>query len=174
MKVGYIKEMKYYPLEEQQELLLSSGCTKIYDESRLDIYDLLGTLNAEDMIVITRLSICATQTKDLHQFLSQLQAKEIKLEVVQQETPSIEVLTGFLELILTFQKDLQYQRQAVGISKAKRKGIRFGRPIKMKQANVIKAIRFKNNGYTSKEVANRFNVGKSTLLRYIAEFRKSA
>ena len=69
---------------------------------------------------------------------------------------------------------MQYQRQAVGIKSAIKRGVRFGRPTKMKQANVIKAIRFKNNGYTSKEVANRFNVGKSTLLRYIAEFRKSA
>ena len=53
---------------------------------------------------------------------------------------------------------MQYQRQAVGIKSAIKRGVRFGRPTKMKQANVIKAIRFKNNGYTSKEVANRFNV----------------
>ena len=81
---------------------------------------------------------------------------------------------GILKLLLTFEKDIQYQRQAVGIQSAIKRGVRFGRPMKMKQANVIKAIRFKNNGYTSKEVANRFNVGKSTLLRYIADFKKSA
>ena len=174
MKVGYIKEMKKYPLEQQQESLVSNGCSKIYKQSSTSSKELMNELQAKDTVVVTRLAICANSTKDLHQFLLQLQAKEIRLEVLQQDIPSVKSLIKFLELLLTFQKDIQHQLQAVGIKSAIKRGVRFGRPTKMKQANVIKAIRFKNNGYTSKEVANRFNVGKSTLLRYIAEFRKSA
>jgi len=80
----------------------------------------------------------------------------------------------YLELFIRFEKDSAQQRQSEGIAAAHAKGVRFGRPKKMKHKNVIKAIRYKNSGYTSKEVANRFNVGRSTLLRYIAKFHKKS
>lgn len=174
MKIGYIKDMKKYPSEKQLELLLTLECDEIHNHSKISTQELLHQLQVNDTLCIARLSIIANSTKELYQFLLELQAKEVNLDVVEQETPFLDTLISFLELILTFQKDLQYQRQAVGIQSAIKRGVRFGRPTKMKQANVIKAIRFKNNGYTSKEVANRFNVGKSTLLRYIAEYKKSA
>jgi len=69
--------------------------------------------------------------------------------------------------ILEFVEDLRKEKQAVGIYNAKAKGKRFGRPSKLTVNKVIKAIELKKFN-TSEQVANRLGVGKSTLLRHIA------
>ncbi len=74
---------------------------------------------------------------------------------------------------ITRSSDIRYQRHMMGIIKAKAKGIRFGRPRKLSQNKLLKAISLKELGFTSLEVANRFHVSKSTLLRNIVEYREA-
>ncbi|WP_434282556.1 helix-turn-helix domain-containing protein [Aliarcobacter cryaerophilus] len=47
----------------------------------------------------------------------------------------------------------------------------LGRPPKLTQQQVLKAIELKNN-QSSQNVASRFGVGRSTLLRHIAKQRE--
>jgi len=50
---------------------------------------------------------------------------------------------------------------------------RVGRPPKLTQKQVLKAIKLKEQ-QTSKQVASKFNVGRSTLYRYIAKVKKAS
>jgi len=183
MKIGYIKETRKQSLDLQTEILLSNGCVKLYQEikpsnniySKSEVLEkAIEEMQANDTLMITRLSVFASSTTNLHKLLERLQSKHIAFYTIEQDVPVDKLFIKYLEIFITFEKELHYQRQVDGISSAMMKGIKFGRPIKMKRKNVIKAIRFKKSGHTSNEVARRFDVGKSTLLRYIAEFYKSA
>ena len=73
---------------------------------------------------------------------------------------------------MEFVEDLRKEKQAVGIYKAKQNGKRLGRPSKLNLKKVEKAIYLKQFN-TSQQVANRFGVGTSTLLRHIAKLKKA-
>jgi len=74
--------------------------------------------------------------------------------------------------LLEFVEDLRKEKQAVGIHRAKQKGVKLGRPSKLTLNKVLKAINLKRYN-TSEQVANRFGVGRSTLLRHIAKYNSS-
>ncbi|MCX6077303.1 MAG: helix-turn-helix domain-containing protein [Campylobacterales bacterium] len=69
--------------------------------------------------------------------------------------------------------DIHYQRQIQGIAKAQSRGVRFGRKRKLDIIKVSQAIELKERGYTNQQIANKFKVGRSTLLCYIAEHRET-
>ena len=75
--------------------------------------------------------------------------------------------------LIEFIDDIKIEKQVYGISKAKANGVRLGRPPKLTKQQVLKAIELKHN-QTSQNVANRFGVGRSTLLRHIAKQKKAS
>lgn len=72
-----------------------------------------------------------------------------------------------------FLEDIKYQRQQMGIIKSKAHGVHCGRSRKLSDIKLLKAIYLKEHGYTNLQVANKFHVSRSTLLRNLAEKRKA-
>jgi len=166
-KIGYIRASLKEEIEEQSEVLIAAGCSKIYVEpkeninyeSKIKLSKMIDTIENKDIIAVTRLSIITS----------------IILEVVEQNfiSSNIYSLNELLLYLSEFIEDINYEKQAYGIQEAKDKGKRFGRPPKLTAREVLKAIELKQNN-TSQQVANRFRVGRSTLLRHIARSKKSA
>jgi DNA invertase Pin-like site-specific DNA recombinase len=52
--------------------------------------------------------------------------------------------------------------------------VKFGRESKFNDEKVIEAIRMQEDGMTNQQIADKFEIGRSTLLRYISEYKKSA
>ena len=104
-----------------------------------------------------------------------LETKRVTLQVTKQQFLSSESynLDELLFYISEFIEDIRVEKQAYGIQEAKENGKRLGRPPKLSDKEVFKVIELKQNN-TSRQIANRFRVGKSTLLRHIARSRKSA
>ena len=176
MKIGYSKLLYKHLLSFQLEKL-QPLCDDIFIESSKNVEykeELLQKLSAGDTIVATRFIVIAGNLQELMQLLKRFNNMSIDLVIIEQEfaTTKQYELEYLLELLSGFIKDIQYQRQMQGITKAKAKGVKFGRPKKMTIRGVEKAIRLKHR-YTSKQVANKLGVGKSTLLRYIADYKKA-
>jgi DNA invertase Pin-like site-specific DNA recombinase len=73
------------------------------------------------------------------------------------------------------QTDLRAERQAEGIKSAMKRGVKFGAKRKMSDEQVLEAIELQKNGeMTNQELADRFGVGRSTLLRYIARYKNKS
>jgi len=68
--------------------------------------------------------------------------------------------------------DIRYQRQIMGVIKAKAHGVHIGRPRKLSQEKLLQALDLKQY-HTNLHVANKFGVSKSTLLRNLGEFREA-
>jgi len=74
-----------------------------------------------------------------------------------------------------FENDIRKERQAEGIKSAIKRGVKFGAKRKMTNEQVVEAIELQNSGeFTNQQIADRFGVGRSTLLRYLAEFKKKS
>ena len=136
---------------------------------------MIQELNTGDTLVVTRFIIVANDIQELLHLFKQLTQKGIWFTAIEQEysTKISHPLSYTLQLIEQFLEDIRKQNQIMGIIKAKAHGIHIGRPRKLNENRILKALSLKELGYTSKDVANRLNVSKSTLLRNIAEFREA-
>lgn len=81
-------------------------------------------------------------------------------------------MIGLLSIISEFETDLRSERQREGIQNALKKGVKFGRePIVLSDDQIIEAMELKDSGETSQEVAQKFNISRSTLLKKIREYK---
>ena len=183
MKIGYIRAtIKEEEVEQQSELLIKAGCIKLYVESSNNInfkskqklHEAIKSITIGDTISVTRLSVLSHSVQNHLEIMYQLQDKQVLLEAIEQQYSSNEThsMDELLYYLIEFVEDLRKEKQAVGIYKAKEKGKRLGRPPLLTKNKVIKAINLKRFN-TSQQVANRFGVGTSTLLRHIANYRKA-
>lgn len=81
-------------------------------------------------------------------------------------------MIGLLSIISEFETDLRSERQSDGISSALKRGVKFGRKAKFDNKKVLEAIKMQNDGIINQEIADHFEIGRSTLLRWIANYKK--
>ena len=84
--------------------------------------------------------------------------KKIKLKRIKESITEIE-----------FVEDIKVEKRVLGMLNGKR----VGRPLKLTAKQVVQAIKLKQNN-TSKQVANKFGVARSTLLRHIAKQKRAS
>jgi len=84
------------------------------------------------------------------------------------------VFLGLLSVIAEFETDLRAERQAEGIKSALARGVKFGAKRKMTEEQVVEAMELQKKGeMTNQQIADMFEVGRSTLLRYVGEGKRS-
>ncbi len=184
MKLGYARvSSSGQNLESQLEKLQSVGCDKIFQEkmsgtkadNRTQLQEAIAFAREGDIFIVTRLDRCSRSVNDLYKIMEQLKEKGVEFKATEQEldttTSTGRLMIGLLSIVSAFETDLRAERQADGIKSALNRGVRFGRTSKMTPDEVIAAVKLKENGYTNQELADRFSVGKSTLLRYLAAYK---
>jgi DNA invertase Pin-like site-specific DNA recombinase len=179
MKIGYIQSTSKLEIEVQSELLISQGCSKIYVETSKNLnykdkhklQEAIDSLSSGDTLAVTRLSILCISVQALLEVMFELEDKDVILEVVQQNFSSNDThsLDELLLYLIEFVEDIKTEKRIIGILKGKR----VGRPPKLTKQQVLKAIKLKEQ-QTSNQVASRFNVGRSTLYRYIAKVKEAS
>ena len=140
-------------------------------QSKEKLKDAIESLLKGDTLAVTRLSILCISVQSLLEIMYELKNKDVSLEVIQQNFNSKDnhSLDELLLYLIEFVEDIKVEKRVIGMLNGKR----VGRPLKLTQQQIFQAIKLKQK-YTSKQVANRFKVGKSTLLRYIARSKMSA
>lgn len=182
-KIGYIQTTSKLQIEEQSELLISNGCSKIYVETSNDLnyqskqklQSVIDSLSSGDILAVTRLSILCISVQSLLEVMYELDTKEVTLEVVQQKfiSKDTHTINELLFYLIEFIDDIKIEKQIYGLETAKEQGKQIGRPPKLTAQQVLKAIELKKRS-TSNQVASRFGVGRSTLLRHIAKQKKAS
>ena len=178
MKIGYVKQTFKCLISEQLKQLNNFNCTEIKtvpannaDYVKSDI----SKLNKSDEIVVVKLIVLANNIQELLEVIKLVEEKELKLHVLQYNfINSYPVsLLQLLKVLNQFIKDVIKQKQLLGIIKAKAKGKHLGRPRKLNQKKLLKALELRDY-YTNEEVAKMLKVSKSTLLKNVAEYRSKA
>jgi len=187
MRVGYARVSSTgQNLEAQVELLKRAGCEKIFQEKksgtkradRVELENALEFVREGDTFLVTRLDRCSRNTLDLYKILELLKSKKVDFKATEQEfdtsTSTGKLMVGLLSVIAEFETDLRAERQAEGIKSAMARGVKFGAKRKMTEEQVLEAIALQKSGaFTNQQIADKFGVGRSTLLRYVSEYKKS-
>lgn len=187
MKVGYARvSSQGQNLETQIEILKKAGCEKIFQEkksgkssnNRIEFQSALDFVRDGDILMVTRLDRFARGNIDLYKNLEILQNKKVELKATNQDFDTTSsygrAMFGVIATMAEFEIDLKAERQAEGIKNAQARGVKFGAKPKMTIEQVQEAESLQKTGKkTNQQIADYFGVGRSTLLRYLANYKKS-
>ena len=187
MKVGYARVSSTgQNLESQIDALEKAGCEKIFKEKKIgkqqdnrqELKNALEFVRSGDEFIVTRLDRCSRSVGDLHNILEVLNSKDVSFKTTEQDldtsTSTGKLMIGMLSVISAFETDLRAERQADGIKSAKKRGVKFGRQSKLTDEDVISIIDLQREAQlTNQQIADKFNIGRSTLLRYVANYKKT-
>ncbi len=185
MKVGYARVSSTgQNLQSQLEALEKAGCDKIFQEKksgtkmgRPELDNAIEFCREQDTLIVTRLDRCSRNVKDLHQVIETLNNKGVNFKATEQEidtnTSAGRLMIGLLSIVSAFETDLRAERQADGIASAKRRGVKFGATAKLSNEDIKEIIELQTNSdLTNQQIADKFDIARSTLLRYVANYKK--
>ena len=178
MKIGYARVSSAgQNLDVQQEKLLAFGCEKLYlekqsgksSENRPELKEALGYAREGDIFVITRLDRLARSLLDLVKIVEMFEKKGIGFIVLDQQidttTSAGRLMFHILSAIGEFERELINERVKDGIIKAKDKGVKFGRKVKLTPEQLAEfRLEFENppNGATKTDIARKWGLSRAS------------
>jgi DNA invertase Pin-like site-specific DNA recombinase len=167
-------------LASQDAELHAAGCAKVYAEKisgarsdRPELAKALKRLTVGDVLIVTRLDRLARSTRDLLNILDDIAKRGAGFKSLHDawaDTTSahgrlmVTILAGLAE----FERELILARTSDGRTRAKARGIRFGRPAALTVHQRQEALQRLANGEAQANVARSFNVSQATISRLAA------
>ena len=164
-------------LEAQQDALKAAGAHKIFIEkitgtkaSRPELDKLREQMREGDTLVITRLDRLGRSTKDLLSISSELEEKQVELEVIEQnintKTPEGKLFFTMIAAFSQFEHDLLVARTKDGLAAARARGRLGGRKPKLTEAQKKQIqILYAAKELTVREIASLFSITPPTVYR---------
>ena len=125
-----------------------------------------------DVVLVTELSRWGRSTTDLLATLRELEARHVSLVALNGmafdlSTPHGRMMATVLAGIAEFERELIRQRTDEGRQAARKRGVSFGRPPKLRPDQQELVTRLLQEGRSVSEVARTFNVHPATIYRCI-------
>lgn len=174
--IGYARVSTYQQhLDSQHQRLTESGAIKIFNDvisgknfKRQGLDDLLKYARANDTICVVRLDRLGRSLKDLLDIVDTLKSRQIGLisleENIDTTSASGELIFHFFGAIAQFERRLIAERTKDGLTAAKLKGKKLGRP-ELDKDKLDSAMKLVNAGISPTQAAKQLNIGRSTLYR---------
>lgn len=164
-------------LESQIEHLRAASCTIIFSETasgakteRRELRKCIGKLKAGDVLVVTRLDRLARSTRDLLNVLAEVAEKGAAFRSIcdawaDTTTPHGRLMLTILGGLAEFERELIRTRTGEGRTRAKARGIKFGRKPKLSADQQAYVAKLKANGESVRHIARIMGVSKATIGR---------
>ena len=178
MLLGYARvSTDAQSLDAQLAALKVAGCERVYsekrsgaDSSRQALAKLIKEASPGDTVVVTRLDRLARSTRDLLNVLDQLGKDDIGFKSLRETSvdttsPQGRLVVNILASISEFERELIHARMTEGRTRAKAKGVKFGRRHKLSPFQREEASARLRAGETLKDVAKTYGVDISTIWR---------
>jgi DNA invertase Pin-like site-specific DNA recombinase len=183
MKIGYARiSTKEQSFDLQIDSLKKVGCKKIYKEiisgaraERQVLNELLSNIRAGDVLVIWKLDRLGRSLKHLVELINGLMDKDIGLKSINDPidttTAQGRLVFNIFASLAEFERDLIRERTNAGLSAARSRGKRGGRPKGLTQkAEAISCAAetlYKERKLSVQQIADRLGIAKSTLYSYL-------
>jgi DNA invertase Pin-like site-specific DNA recombinase len=167
-------------VEAQVRQLTKAGCKKVFRETasgaktdRTQLRKALEQIDADDVLMVTRLDRLARSTRDLLNTLATVADRKAgfrSLGDTWADTTSphgclmLTVLGGLAE----FERELIRARTGEGRARAKARGVKMGRPPKLTPHQIKEALHRRDAGEPMRDIARTYNVSHSTISRLSA------
>jgi DNA invertase Pin-like site-specific DNA recombinase len=164
-------------LDAQQSALRSAGATQVFAEKisgavtdRAALARAIASLEAGDVLVVTKLDRLARSTRDLLNTLAQIAEAGASLKSLgdgwaDTTTPHGKLMVTVLGGLAEFERHLILSRTAEGRARAKARGVRFGRKPKLTKHQQAEAKARIAEGETLTAIARSYNVSHMTISR---------
>lgn len=183
MKVGYARvSTKEQSFDLQIDALKKVGCEKIYKEiisgakaERQVLNDLLLNIRSGDVLVIWKLDRLGRSLKHLVELVNDLMEKDIGLlsinDPIDTTTAQGRLVFNIFASLAEFERDLIRERTNAGLSAARARGKKGGRPKglspKAEETSYAAAALYRERSLTVQQIADRLGIAKSTLYTYL-------
>jgi DNA invertase Pin-like site-specific DNA recombinase len=178
MKLGYARvSTEDQRLDAQRARLNEAGCGRLYEEKILGatrqrpaLERLLQEMRTDDILVITRLDRLARSTAELLRIAAVIVEKNGGLQSLEEPwadttTPAGRMVLTMFSGVAEFERALIRHRTDEGRQGARRRGVSFGRPQKLRPDQKTLALTLVQEGRSISEVARTFNVHPATIHR---------
>ncbi|MDR1532428.1 MAG: recombinase family protein [Clostridiales bacterium] len=147
------------------------------DTNRPQLQRLLMTVKSGDTIIVESVSRLARNTRDLLDLVEQLAATGVDFisqkENIDTTTPTGKFMLTVFGAVAELERSYIKQRQAEGISSAKRRGVHMGRPVKQAPDGFGELVkRWERKEIPLHKVLSHCGISESTFYRRLAEHRR--
>src|SRR5271163_1307630 len=169
MKYGYARVSpggKSESVDAQTRQLTNAGCKKVFPDvhvsgaktDRAQLRRLLDQLEADDVVMVTRLDRLARSTRDLLNILATITGKKAGFRSLGDTWADTTTSHGRLMLtvlggLAEFERDLIRARTGEGRARAVARGVKMGRKAKLTPHQQKEAIKRRDRGETLAEIA---------------------
>ena len=165
-------------LDIQLSKLKAFGCDPIFSDKltgttadRPSLKECRTYIRKGDSLVITKMDRLARSTFHLTQIAEELKVKGADLVVLDQNidtsTSTGKLLFNMLASIAEFETEIRRERQMEGISRAKDKGVQFGRKAKLTEEEVQELRKKRSDGVLIKDLMKNYGLSKATIYRLL-------
>jgi DNA invertase Pin-like site-specific DNA recombinase len=178
MKLGYARvSTDGQSVEAQVRQLTKAGCSKVFRETasgaqtdRAQLRRALSQLDAGDVLMVTRLDRLARSTRDLLNTLATITDGKAGFRSLGDQWADTTTAHGRLMLtvlggLAEFERELIRARTGEGRARAVARGVKLGRKPKLTPHQVKEALRRRDAGEATREIARTYNVSHSTISR---------
>ena len=182
MLIGYARvSTDDQPLELQRDALIQGGCHKLYEDKesgakaeRPGLLTALEVLREGDTLVVWRLDRLGRSLKDLSALVEQLESRRVGCKSLQEnlDTTSSDgkLVFHLFGALAEFERNLIRERTQAGLSAARARGKRGGRPKALAPAQRQLAIRlYQERRHSIAGICRLLGIAKPTLYSYLAE-----
>jgi DNA invertase Pin-like site-specific DNA recombinase len=164
----------------QEAELMAAGCAKVFKEKvsgaktdRTELAKALRRLEPGDVLIVTRLDRLARSTRDLLNVLATVAQREagfrsLKDTWADTTTPHGRLMLTVLGGLAEFERELIRARTGDGRTRAKARGVRFGRPTILTPHQRKEALQRLARGEAQADVARSYDVSQATISRLAA------
>jgi DNA invertase Pin-like site-specific DNA recombinase len=167
-------------LATQLAELTAAGCAKVYQEKisgaksdRPELAKLVRRLEPGDVLIVTRLDRLARSTRDLLNLLQAVGEREAGFKSLHDPwadttTPHGKLMVTVLGGLAEFERELIRARTDDGRTRAKARGVRFGRPKSLSPHQRQEVLQRLSDGAVQADLARTYGVSQATISRLVA------
>ncbi len=183
MKIGYARvSTNEQNLNLQIDDLKKAGCRKIYKETatgakaeRRELNNLLGNVRKGDVIVIWKLDRLGRSLKHLVELVNQLIEKKVGLlslnDPINTTTPQGRLIFNIFASLAEFERDIIRERTHAGLSAARARGRKGGRPKGLsEQAHTTACAAetlYADGKMSVNDICKKLGIAKATFYSYL-------
>ena len=178
MIVGYARvSTDGQTLDAQLSSLRAAGAQKVYSEKvsgaktdRRQLARAIEALQAGDVLLVTRLDRLARSTRDLLNVLATVSERQAGFrsladQIIDTTSPHGKLIIAVLAALAEFERSMILSRTSEGRTRAKARGVRFGRPLKLSDYQIKEALARRANGESLMDIGRSYGVSHSTISR---------
>jgi DNA invertase Pin-like site-specific DNA recombinase len=158
----------------QLAALKKAGCKTVFKDEvtgahvkRPALTRCLKTLQTGDTLIVWKLDRLGRSLRDLIHMLDDFKQQGIKFrsltEAIDTETPTGRAMWQMIGVLAELERSLIGERTRAGVKAAQRRGVKFGRKVKLTTDRLAHARKLIDQGRTPTEAAKIVGVGRATL-----------